>query len=246
MKKNGFVFVETIIVVVVLTVGMILIYSSFSSILNNSKRRTTFDDISYIYRTYYIQEFITSLNLEDYVQEYLIKPNSKMIEFSCDNTSLYKIDRNTTTQSEAVSMPVSEQIKQDFCKKIMLSLNVNKIYITKYDIVDLKKCTTSGGKLSSGCRESNKSVYDALNRLDSNTVFYLRTISVPQAEKAEENYRIIVMYSDLFTDKDKNIYRADNNGKCPDGYDKLEDNSCARVINRSYYSTIKVIKKSAS
>ena len=57
MKKNGFVFVETIIVVAVLATSLILMYISFNKIIINEKKRITYDDISYIYRTYYLEDF---------------------------------------------------------------------------------------------------------------------------------------------------------------------------------------------
>ena len=261
MKSKGFVFVETIIVIVVLTFGMIMVYSSFSSILNNDKRRATYNDISYIYRTYYIQDFITSLNLEDFIQKSLLKNNRKMTEFSCDADELYKIDRNE--YGTVINKPISEEVKQSFCNQMLLSFNVSKIYISKYDVSELKKCTTNSGKTASQCKNTNdsntRSIYDALNALDSNTVYYLRTISVSKSDKQDDDYRLIIIYNDVVIDRDKSVYKvnyscSDNYDdpvnmtckKCPDGYETIDSETCGRTINRSYYSTIKVIRKSAS
>ena len=45
MKKNGFVFVETIIAIVVLTSSLLLLYSTFSKILQSEKTRVYYDDV---------------------------------------------------------------------------------------------------------------------------------------------------------------------------------------------------------
>ena len=104
MKNKGFVFVETIVCIIVLTLGLMTIYVSFSSVLSNDKRRATFNDVDYIYRTYYIEDFITSLNIEEWVNYYLgeektdaatgevVALGKKIQEFNCNNPSLYKID----------------------------------------------------------------------------------------------------------------------------------------------------------
>ena len=61
--KNGFVFIETIIAIVVLTSSLLLIYKSFNNILQAEKTRISYDDISYIYRSEYLKERLNDLNL---------------------------------------------------------------------------------------------------------------------------------------------------------------------------------------
>ena len=51
-------------------------------------------------------------------------------------------------------------------------MNVKHLYITKYDISDLKKCLTTDGKVS--CDDSS---VEALNNVSSNFVYYLKTLS---------------------------------------------------------------------
>ena len=58
MKKNGFVFLETIVVISVLSITLLLLFSSYSFMLRKSRDRATFDDIDLIYRTYYIKDII--------------------------------------------------------------------------------------------------------------------------------------------------------------------------------------------
>ena len=42
-KRNGFVFMETIVVVSVLSITLLILFSSYSYILRKSKERDTFD-----------------------------------------------------------------------------------------------------------------------------------------------------------------------------------------------------------
>ena len=57
MNKKGFMFVETIMVMTILTTSLITIYITFSRVLINEKRRAMFDDTSYLYRTYLLEDY---------------------------------------------------------------------------------------------------------------------------------------------------------------------------------------------
>ena len=231
MKKKGFVFIETIIVIVVLTVGMIAIYSSFSSVLNNGKRRSTYDDVAYIYRSYYIQEFLSSLDMEKYIEKYKLSYNS-FISFSCGDVELYKLDSNKTTANDT-SIPVSQTIKEHFCSNLLLNFDVSKLYITYYNISDIKKCTTSVGKASGTC--TNQTVKSTVAQMGTGVVHYLRTIRA-----GGTGYRIIVVYNDKV--KEYSTVTKVNN-KCPDSYNE-DAKGCYRELNRPFYSNMKMVIKS--
>ena len=61
MKKNGFVFVETIVAIIVLTSSLLFLYSSFTKILQSEKNRVYYDDIAYIYRSWHIKNKISAM-----------------------------------------------------------------------------------------------------------------------------------------------------------------------------------------
>lgn len=236
MKKSGFVFVETVIVIVILTVGMIIIYSSFSSVLNSSKRRITYDDVVYIYRTYYIQDFISSLNMEEYVSRN-INDDNKIVKFNCENNDyLFKIDSNSPSEG----MPVSEEVKKSFCANLNSYFDISAIYITKYNVSDLKRCTTASGSISSNCSSSIKS---SLNDLSVGTIYYLRTLTGTDDDL--DSYRLIIVYNDRQIEVDNNVTRikVNNEYKCPDGYDEA-NNTCYKIIRKNYFSNVKMISKS--
>ena len=53
MKKNGFVFVETMITVVILSTALLILYNLFTNILVKERRKSYFDDPIYTYRANY-------------------------------------------------------------------------------------------------------------------------------------------------------------------------------------------------
>lgn len=59
--KKGFVFIETIIVVCILTVGLLSIYSNYSKIIADTKELNTFDTTEYNYKTYFLKQKYPSI-----------------------------------------------------------------------------------------------------------------------------------------------------------------------------------------
>ena len=88
MNKKGFMFVETIMVMTILTTSLITIYITFSRVLINEKRRAMFDDTSYLYRTYLLEDYLVSLNLNNYIKKYLVDAGKKIIVFNAEDGSL--------------------------------------------------------------------------------------------------------------------------------------------------------------
>ncbi len=62
MKKNGFVFMETVVVVVVLSLTLLMLYASYSYILRLSREKKTFDTTDALYATYYVKKYMVSKN----------------------------------------------------------------------------------------------------------------------------------------------------------------------------------------
>ena len=234
MKDKGFIFVETIIVTTVLTVALLSIYSSFINILTNERRRATFDDTSYIYRTYYIEDFLVSLNLNQYIDKYLADGSRKIVEFNCSDMSLYNTTK-TDVNNNTIITDDNEVAKEKFCETIINAgkLNVKHLYLTKYDVSDLKKCTTSNGKMN--CSDSS---LEALNGVSANFIYYLRTLSSATADA--DKYRLIAEYEE--TDLDNSVVKSPTDGKCLSDY-KLSDNKCVKVVTKDYYSNVKVVLK---
>ena len=70
MKKNGFVFLETLVVVCVLSLTLLLLFGTYSYILRKSRERNVFDTTEMIYKTYYTKDILTHEygNIETYIE----------------------------------------------------------------------------------------------------------------------------------------------------------------------------------
>lgn len=58
MKKNGFVFLETIVVISVLSLTLMLLFGTYYHILRKTQERNKFDTTEMIYKTYYTNEIL--------------------------------------------------------------------------------------------------------------------------------------------------------------------------------------------
>ena len=79
-----------------------------------------FDDPVYIYRTYYLENFLVSLNMDQYVSKYLSKTDTtkqKIIELDCGDISLYN-----AVNAEA-ELNGGELKKRIFCEDAIKSTN---------------------------------------------------------------------------------------------------------------------------
>ena len=111
-KKKGFMFVETIMVMTILTTTLLSIYITFSRVLLNEKRRAMFDDTSYLYRTYLIEDYLASLDISKYIKNTLVDANRKIVKLNAKDGSLY----NTADLSDENSL---ERSKKLFSEKVL-------------------------------------------------------------------------------------------------------------------------------
>lgn len=75
--KKGFIFIETIIVVTILTVALMSIYANYSKIISNTKEFNTFDTAEYNYKTYYLKSMYSNNKLTDYTGAYITNSSTK-------------------------------------------------------------------------------------------------------------------------------------------------------------------------
>ena len=235
MNKKGFVFVETIIVVTVLASSLLVVYGTFTTILSSEKRRVMFDDPAYIYRTYYLENFLVSLNMDQYVSKYLSKTDTtkqKIIELDCGDISLYNV-----VNAEA-GLNGGELKKRIFCEEALKGsnegkLNVKHVFLTFYDISDFKSCTTKTGKISNSA--TCKDYSDALKNINVNMIYYIRTLT-----GTGQGYRIIVEYEE--TEIDKSNAKNPVNGDCGSNYRK-DGNKCYRTITKNYFNNVRMVPR---
>lgn len=83
--KKGFVFIETIIVITILTVGLMSLYANYSKIISNTKEFNTFDTAEYNYKTYFLKQKYANYITVNTCQKYTNVP------FSDDASKTVKI-----------------------------------------------------------------------------------------------------------------------------------------------------------
>lgn len=64
-NKKGFVFIETMIVIVVLITALLVLYSAYTGLLTIERRKARYDDPAFIYKTSTLGEFIMNIKFED-------------------------------------------------------------------------------------------------------------------------------------------------------------------------------------
>ena len=152
MNKKGFVFIETIITVVVLSTSLIMLYNTYSSSIYNEKERLNYDDVGYIYRTNQIRNFLEENTDIDAIKSYAFQ-------------GTYVV----TIGSGFDSMFTTEQIEngaKSNLEIIMSSLNVHQMLLVSSDYIlncydESLICKFSSNNLSYGLQNYLKSLNDA-------------------------------------------------------------------------------------
>ncbi len=160
MNKNGFVFVETIVAIVVLTSALLLLYSSFNNVLQSEKTRVDYDDIAYIYRTQYLKNTLDDLNIKPILVELESNQNKYFTTIGTDTNNLF-----------------SSEEKKVYFNKLLTDYEVKQMIILKENKIDnLKNCNlncTNDNKCNE--TENCNSLY---MEISEEMLAYLKTIYV--------------------------------------------------------------------
>ena len=159
MKKNGFVFVETIIAIIVLSSSLLLLYTSFSKLLQIAKTRLNYDDLNYIYRSWYLKKELQNLNV------------SSVLRYLSDNDNKYFL----TVGLEYDSLFSGYEDKKDYFSNFLSDFEVSQILIIKENKLSTLKrfdenCNYQGLK-KTVCN-------DLYGGVSPNMISYLKTIDV--------------------------------------------------------------------
>ncbi len=148
MNKNGFVFVETIVVITILTSALLLLFSSFSNILKKEKERMNYDDVAYIYRTHYLKNTLDKLNLKDALNNLNSDDNKYFLTINKDTNNLF----------------LGKENYQNYFNKLLDDYEVEEMFIVKTKELDnLKACL-----IDNSCD----------NEFNEDIIKYLKTINV--------------------------------------------------------------------
>ena len=120
MKKNGFVFVETIVAIVILTSSLMLLYTSFNKILQAEKTRVYYDDIAYIYRSWYIKNHLNDLNMMGVLKSITNTNNKYFVTVGTEYQDLFEGYEEEKTYTE--------RLLADFEVNQMIIIKENKVF----------------------------------------------------------------------------------------------------------------------
>lgn len=100
--KKGFIFIETIIVICVLTVGLMSLYKNYSTILVNTKEQNTFDTSEYNYKTYFLKKLY-------------LKGNALQIGEDTYNNPIYLSKTSEKEKCYTTTSPFSDNSEAKIC-----------------------------------------------------------------------------------------------------------------------------------
>jgi len=123
LKKNGFIFIETIIVTAILLASLMVIYSLYASSINQETRRLRYDDAAKLYETYYIKQYLESFDL-------------KALKLKIDSGEKYVMIVNASSDLYG-SLYLKES---KFLSTLWSELNIQNIYLFGNNITDLVVC----------------------------------------------------------------------------------------------------------
>ncbi len=165
-KKKGFVFVETLVVVAVLTASLLMLYSTYNAVIQKEKTRIKYNDSVYLYRTYYIEKFFRNFRL-DVVASKLNNTDANRLlilsGFGCTG-----------------DLFMNEEDNIGLCEILLQDLHVTNLYLAYNDLSRLQTCDNQIG------------ICEALVQVNSPMADYLKTIG----GAGKSGYRIIVEYSE--------------------------------------------------
>ena len=140
--------------------------------------------------------------MDQYLNKYFKGDDAVDIkQFVCNDPILYKTSKNNINNNQNEDTFQYEK-KSSMCEKLINNpetYGVLYVYISRYNVNDIKACTTSGGKTNESC--GNQATITSLQNVDTNFIYYLRTISSSNRNETLQNaYRLIVEYREKESD----------------------------------------------
>lgn len=155
MKKNGFVFIETIIVVVFLSASLLLLYNSYSSAILKEKDRLYYDDVAYIYRTNFVRKFLENNSNLDFVKQFSFL-DTYVITIGSDFDALFTDEQKAKNYKSSL-------------ENIVANYHIHQMILLKNDYI-------------TKCYENNAICNNSKTGISYNMASYLKTLNDPTYE----------------------------------------------------------------
>lgn len=154
MKKRGFVFIETIVVIAVVLGSLLTVYSLYIHSNNTTTRRMRYDDVNRLYETYYIHKYLNSFNLA-------------ALKRNIQNGSKYEI---IYRGRQDVFGTMTNQ-ESSFFENLWQELHIRNIFLLPYNVIDSIRCTSSS--VETICADKNLVNYLKTLDIDGTTGYRL-------------------------------------------------------------------------
>ena len=144
-KKNGFVFIETMVTIVILATALLAMYSLFTNMLVNEKRRVYYDDPIYVYRANYLidifkERFFFASNNELNPDQHI---NMEDILIDNDDTGTpYKAYLRSFSCDNDIFNDEYYSSKKD-CRQFFYEQRLYRVYISQFDLSYMDTCEKS-------------------------------------------------------------------------------------------------------
>lgn len=166
MKNKGFVFIETIVTVLVLSTSLLYLYNSYNNIIDKEETRVYYDDVAYIYKTNYIKRFLEENANIEYVKNEAFKKSYV--------TSIGNAFDNFFNEAQ-----LAENMNNTL-ENILNNFRVNQMFLVKRNYID--EC--DGSETSDECYfNATDNAYNLTN--------YIKSIN-----DTKHDYYLVVEYSE--------------------------------------------------
>lgn len=166
MKNKGFVFIETIVTVLVLSTSLLYLYNSYNNIIDKEETRVYYDDVAYIYKTNYIKRFLEENANIEYVKSEAFKKSYV--------TSIGNAFDNFFNEAQL------EENMNNSLENILNNFRVNQMFLVKRNYID--EC--DGSETSDECYfNATDNAYNLTN--------YIKSIN-----DTKHDYYLVVEYSE--------------------------------------------------
>ena len=173
MKNKGFVFIETIVTVLVLSTSLLYLYNSYNNIIDKEETRVYYDDVAYIYKTNYIKRFLEENANIEYVKSEAFKKSYV--------TSIGNAFDNFFNEAQ-----LAENMNNSL-ENILNNFRVNQMFLVKRNYID--EC--DGSEASDECYfNATDNAYNLTN--------YIKSIN-----DTKHDYYLVVEYSEKVDDTGK-------------------------------------------
>ena len=254
MKKNtrkGFVLIEAMVVLAFLATTLLSIYTSFTNVLDNTKRRLYYDDPVYLYRTYYLLTYLEKNGLPEYINVKFINTSTlekakvnpsdpdefidvvppDFVEFGCYSN----YDDGESGGTGTVNQVSAKSPK--FCEQIRNMFDIEHIYIMHYDVNYVIMCinnpTIDECVYNDGLKNFSNTAVNYLYTLDGFTTTDTSNANINRLKNPayRNGYRIVVEFK-----KEKTIQYTYYSSK----EDKNETKTTDVTKSDYYYATLEI------